>query len=127
MDYNEKLNAIDERIKRDYERLVAERYLPVFSEVVSEKGVLLRDNKIDFVELNNFPGALLIFFDDGHLCQGKREIFPTDTDERRLYGLLEIAKIYQRTDYHISVQTALKTFLDNLELKVREAVMRENR
>src|SRR3989344_5463005 len=118
MNYEADLKGIDDKIERDYERLVAERYLPVFSNIVKECADVLSEGNIPAIKLG-LTGRLN-FLRTGEFMYDKNCIFPKRTGEDNLNRLLYIAKIYRESfAYSCSVQTALKKCLDNLVIGVK--------
>lgn len=114
------MKGIDDKIERDYERLVAERYLPVFSVVARESANILREKNIPVVELG-YPIVRLDFSKSGIFTSERKIIFINGNEDFK--GLLEIAKIYQEgSDYRHSIQTTLKMCIDDLILSVRKAI-----
>ena len=128
MNYEEDLKAIDESIKRDYEKLVVERYLPIFSEVVRNNAGLLEDKAILQIKLGLPVKKLTLclgkfVYDGDYLFPLKKEVFPDRTKEEILNGLIRLGRIYQENaDYRYDMQTALKMCLSDVCQSVREAV-----
>jgi len=121
MNYEKDLRAIDEGINTDYEKLVAERYLPVFSAVIADNAGLLIDKNIPAIKLG--LRGRLDFLQTGEFMYDKNCIFPQKTEKDNLNGLLAIAKIYKdHADYGHSVQNALKICLSEISLRVRVAI-----
>ena len=125
MNYEKDLNGIDEGIKRDYERLVAERYLPVFSWITRETSYALKDRNIPSVELGSSNFGLNFLQNGNFILDGKR-VYPGRTQEDNLNGLLEIARVYKKNyDYHHPMQTVMKIFFSDICQSVRETVKSE--
>lgn len=123
LDYERDLEVIDEGIRKDYERLVAERYLPVFSAVTRESSAVLTEQGIPAARLVYHSRRNLIFLQDGSFMLEEKSFSPEIIDGNNSDGLLEIAKAYQeRNDYHTSVQTALKICLKDLVSSVKFAI-----